>query len=145
MPTDLSGKIFGSYTLVAQLGRGGMAAVYRGHQEAIDRSVAVKVLAPELLHDGNFAARFLAEARTLDQLTHASILPLYDFGTADDMPYIVMPLMPNGTLGARLGKGPLALAEVVRVLTPIAAALGRTPPLGSHVPTPTSAILISLA
>ena len=123
MPTDLSGKIFGSYKLVTQLGRGGMATVYRGYQEAIDRSVAVKVLAPELLHDGNFTRRFLAEARTLGQLTHASILPLYDFGTADDMPYIVMPLMPNGTLGARLGQGPLALAEVVRVLTPIAAAL----------------------
>ena len=123
MPTDLSGKIFGSYKLVAQLGRGGMGTVYRGYQKSIDRSVAVKVMAPGLSHDGHFTRRFLAEARTLDQLMHASILPLYDFGTANDMLYLVMPLMPNGTLGDRLGEGPLALNEVVRVLTPIAAAL----------------------
>ena len=123
MPTDFTGKIFGSYKLVAQLGRGGMAAVYRGYQESIDRSVAVKVLPPEFLHDPNFTARFLTEARTLAKLTHPSILPLYDFGTANDVPYIVMPLMPNGTLADRLGQGPLAPAEVVRVLTPVAAAL----------------------
>ena len=123
MPRQLTGKIFGSYKLGAQLGRGGMGTVYHGYQKSIDRSVAVKVMAPELGQDERFSARFLAEARTLNQLTHASILPLYEFGTANDMPYIVMPLMPNGTLGDRLGKGPLALGEVVRLLTPIAAAL----------------------
>ncbi len=123
MPTDLTGKIFGSYKLIEQLGRGGMASVYRGYQESIDRSVAVKVLPPEFLHDPNFTARFLTEARTLAKLTHPSILPLYDFGTANDVPYIVMPLMSNGTLSDRLGQGPLAPAEVVRILTPVAAAL----------------------
>lgn len=123
MPRKLTGEIFGSYKLGAQLGRGGMGTVYHGYQKSIDRSVAVKVMLPELGQDARFSARFLAEARTLNQLTHASILPLYEFGTANDMPYIVMPLMPNGTLGDRLGKGPLALAKVVRLLTPIAAAL----------------------
>ena len=123
MATDFVGKTFGSYKLVAQLGRGGMASVYRGYQESIDRSVAVKVLPPEYLHDPNFAERFVAEARMLAKLTHPSILPLYDFGTANDVPYIVMPLMAHGTLADRLARGPMPLAEVLRIIQPIASAL----------------------
>lgn len=124
MSTDpLLGKQFGSYELKDLLGRGGMAAVYRGYQASIDRSVAVKVLPAELLFDPNFGARFFNEARTLARLTHPNILPLYDFGQANGMPYIVMPLMSNGTLADRLRSGPLALPEVVRVITAMAQAL----------------------
>jgi len=120
---SLIGKQFGSYELREILGRGGMAAVFRGYQAAIDRSVAVKVLPAELLHDPNFSTRFFNEARTLAKLTHPSILPLYDFGEANGMPYIVMPLMSNGTLADRLKGGPLPLAEAVRVITAVAQAL----------------------
>ncbi len=124
MSTDpLIGKQFGSYELKELLGRGGMAAVYRGFQASIDRSVAVKVLPAELLADPHFSARFSNEARTLAKLTHPSILPLYDFGEANGMPFIVMPLMTNGTLADRLKGGPLPLAEVVRVITAVAQAL----------------------
>jgi serine/threonine-protein kinase len=123
MPTDLIGLTFGSYKLVELLGRGGMASVYRGYQESIDRSVAVKVLPPEFLHDPNFSQRFTAEARLLAKLTHPAILPLYDFGTANDVPYIVMPLMTGGTLNDIIKRGPLSLAEVNRLLNPIAEAL----------------------
>jgi serine/threonine-protein kinase len=105
-----------------RIGRGGMATVFRGYQESIDRSVAVKVLPAELLHDPNFLTRFLNEARTLARLSHPSILPLYDFGEANGMPFIVMPLM-KGTLAERLQQGALPLAEVVRVITPVAQAL----------------------
>lgn len=120
---NLIGKQFGSYELREILGRGGMAAVFRGYQAAIDRSVAVKVLPAELLHDPNFSVRFFNEARTLAKLTHPSILPLYDFGEANGMPYIVMPLMSKGTLADRLKNGPLPLSEVVRIITPVAQAL----------------------
>jgi serine/threonine-protein kinase len=124
MSTDpLLGKQFGSYELAQLLGRGGMAGVYRGYQAAIDRSVAVKVLPAELLHDPSFSTRFLNEARTLAKLNHPAILPLYDFGEANGMPYIVMPLMTNGTLAERLKLGPLPLSEVVRIATPMAQAL----------------------
>ena len=58
MPSDLTGQTFGSFILVATLGRGGMATVYRGYQESIDRTVAVKVLPAEFLHDPNFSQRF---------------------------------------------------------------------------------------
>ncbi|MBL8058732.1 MAG: serine/threonine protein kinase, partial [Anaerolineales bacterium] len=124
MSTDpLIGKQFGSYELKELLGRGGMAAVYRGYQAAIDRSVAVKVLPAELLADPHFSARFSNEARTLAKLTHPHILPLYDFGEANGMPYIVMPLMSQGTLADRLKAGPLTLAETVRVITAVAQGL----------------------
>jgi serine/threonine-protein kinase len=124
MSTDpLLGKQFGSYELVQLLGRGGMAAVYRGFQASIDRSVAVKVLPAELLYDPNFGTRFTNEARTLAKLNHPAILPLYDFGEANGMPFIVMPLMTRGTLADRLKGGPLPLSEVVRIATPVAQAL----------------------
>lgn len=124
MTSDFTGQTFGSYKLNALIGRGGMAAVYRGYQESIDRTVAVKVLPTEFLHDANFAARFQTEAQLLAKLTHPSILPLYDFGTANSVPYIVMPFMANGSLADRLSaQGRLSSDEVIRILTPIAAAL----------------------
>lgn len=124
MSTDpLIGKQFGSYTLQELIGRGGMAAVYRGYQAAIDRSVAIKVMPAELLATSQFTTRFANEARTLGKLTHPNILPLYDFGQANGMPYIVMPLMAGGTLADRLKAGPLPLAETVRIITAVAQAL----------------------
>jgi hypothetical protein len=122
MPADFTGKTFGSYKLVAQLGRGGMASVYRGYQASIDRSVAVKVLPQESAPDPNFSERFVAEARTLAKLVHPSIMPLYDFGMAE-VPYIIMPLMAHGTLADRLSRGPLPAPELLRIAWPIASAL----------------------
>ncbi len=107
-----------------------MASVYRGYQESIDRSVAVKVLPPEFLHDPNFSERFTAEARMLARLTHPAILPLYDFGTAHEVPYIVMPLMTGGTLADMIKAGPFSLGELVRLFTPIADALDFAHSLG---------------
>jgi serine/threonine-protein kinase len=123
MPTDLTGQTFGSFKLISMLGRGGMATVYRGYQESIDRTVAVKVLPAEFLHDPNFSQRFLAEAKMLAKLTHPAILPLYDFGYANNVPYIVMPIMTNGTLTDRLKKGSLSISDAVRIFAPIADAL----------------------
>jgi serine/threonine-protein kinase len=124
MTSDFTGHTLGSYRLDALIGRGGMAAVYRGYQESIDRTVAVKVLPPEFLHDSTFAARFQTEARLLAKLTHPAILPLYDFGSVSGVTYIVMPFMAGGSLADRLSaQGRLPLAEVIHILTPIASAL----------------------
>lgn len=130
MPTDFIGQTFGSYKLVELIGRGGMASVYRGYQESIDRSVAVKVLPPEFLHDPNFSQRFVAEARTLAKMTHPAILPLYDFGTANDVPYIVMPLMTGGTLADRMRRNRLSLPEVQTLFALLADALDYAHSLG---------------
>ncbi len=123
MSSDFIGKTFGSYKLVAPLGKGGMATVYRGYQESIDRSVAIKLLPAELLHDPTFITCFVDEARALAILSHPAILPLYEYGEANGVPYIVMPIMAGGTFAERLASGPLPLPEVVRILTPIAEAL----------------------
>ncbi len=123
MAGDMIGKTFGSYKIVGQLGQGGMASVYRGYQEAIDRSVAIKIMPAELLHDPNFIKRFINEARTLAKLSHPNILPLYDFGEANSVPYIIMPLMSGGTLVDRIRRGPMSPADAARILVPIADAL----------------------
>lgn len=120
---DFLGMTFGSYKLVAPLGQGGMGTVFRGYQEAIDRSVAIKLLPANLLSDPSFLTRFTEEARALSKLAHPAILPLYEYGQANGLPYIVMPIMSGGNFADRVKRGPLTLSEVVRVLTPIAAAL----------------------
>ena len=123
MSDALIGKVFGNSKIVAPLGQGGMASVYRAHQEAIDRTVALKVMPAEWLHEPNFLQRFNNEARALAKLQHPNILPLYDFGQANGMPYIIMPLMSGGTLADRIKRGPLPPLEVARIIAPIADAL----------------------
>src|SRR5574341_898313 len=123
MADDIIGKTFGSYKVVSPLGAGGMAAVYRGYQEAIDRYVAIKVLPAELLHDPTFLKRFVNEARTLARLQHPNILPLFDFGEANGVPYIITPLMVGGTLADRIKRGPMSPAEAAQIIQPVADAL----------------------
>jgi len=120
---DLTNQTFGAYKLTALLGRGGMAAVYRGYQESIDRTVAVKVLPAMFMLDETFLSRFITEAKVLSKLTLDGILPLYEFGEKNGTPYIVMPLMSGGSLENRLTNGPLPLTEVIRIVTPLAEAL----------------------
>jgi serine/threonine-protein kinase len=114
---------FDRYIIHGELGRGGMATVYRAHDPSFDREVAIKVLPREFLHDPQFRSRFEREAKTVASLEHASIVPVYDFGEYEGQPYLVMRLMEGGTLADRLEKGPLSLGEAVRVLKQIGHAL----------------------
>ncbi len=107
-----------------------MATVYRAFDPAFKREVALKVLPRELLHDSAFRARFEREAQTIASLEHAAIVPVHDVGEADGQPFIVMRLMPGGSLADRLATGPLTLAEVSRILTRLAPALDRAHALG---------------
>ena len=105
-------RAVGRYRLEALIGRGGMAEVYRAVDSRLDRPVAVKMLLPGLLSRPAVLARFLREARTVAALEHPNILPIYDFGEQDGVPYLVMPLMTGGTLAERIGRAgaPAALA-----------------------------------
>src|SRR3972149_1213103 len=94
----------GRYEIRAELGRGGMATVYRGYDPQVRREVAVKVLPREFLHDPTFRARFEREAQTIAALEHPAIVPLYDFGEDAGVPYFVMRLMPGGSLADHLKK-----------------------------------------
>jgi WD40 repeat protein len=113
----------GRYEIKGELGRGGMATVYRGFDPRFKRHVAVKVLPREFLHDSTLKSRFQREAETAAALEHAAIVPVYDFGEDDDQLYLVMRYMPGGSLVDRIRRGPLAPADAVRILSRIASAL----------------------
>ncbi|HZM23899.1 MAG TPA: serine/threonine-protein kinase [Anaerolineales bacterium] len=121
---DLTGKQFGQYQIVAPLGEGGMAAVYKAYQPAMERYVAIKVLPRHMSSSEEFILRFRREAKMLAQLQHVYILPVFDYGEEDGYPYIVMPFVPSGTLADVLKNNRLSLSEVRRILTQIGDALG---------------------
>jgi serine/threonine-protein kinase len=114
----------GRYQVQKELGRGGMAIVYLAHDPTFNREVAIKVLPAELLHDGNFKARFEREAQSVARLDHPAIVSVYDYGEADGQPFLVMRWMAGGSLAERIRGGkPFDLAEAIRIVTVIAPAL----------------------
>lgn len=113
----------GRYEVKRELGRGGMATVLVAFDPEFEREVAVKVLPREFLHDPHFRARFKREAKIIAALEHPAIVPVYDYGEDDGQPFIVMRLMPGGSLADRLKQGPLTLPEVARIFTRLAGAL----------------------
>jgi serine/threonine protein kinase len=119
--TDLIGRTLGTYKIIDEIGHGGMANVYRATQPSIGREVAIKVLPPHFLQDRTFVRRFTREVQVIASLQHPHILPVYDFGEQDGLPYIVMAYMPGGTLADRMRKvGALPLPEVTRLVEQIA-------------------------
>ena len=94
----LIGAMLGKYKILAPLGQGGMARVYRARQENLDREVAVKVLPPWYAADRNFVERFEQEARLVARLSHPNIVTVHDASQQDGHLYIVMQLVDGGTL-----------------------------------------------
>ena len=88
--SSLVGVTFDKYEIQSLLGKGGMATVYLGMQTSVNRPVAVKVLPSALLHDSTFMERFKREAEVIARLEHFHILPVYDYGEFEGMPYISM-------------------------------------------------------
>jgi serine/threonine protein kinase len=121
---DLTGKQFGQYQIVAPLGEGGMAAVYKAYQPAMERFVAIKVLPRQMAVSDEFLSRFRREAKLLAQLQHPHILPVFDYGEVDGYPYIVMPFVRSGTLTEVLKRGRLPFSEVRRITIQLGDALG---------------------
>lgn len=117
------GSKLGPYEIRAELGRGGMATVFRAYQPAIDREVAIKVIHPGILTDAHMVDRFRREARMIARLEHPHILPIYDFDGAHSPPYIVMRYLDQGTLRDLIARERLSLTEVVNLIGQVAAAL----------------------
>ncbi len=113
----------GRYNIISELGRGGMATVYRATDPNFEREVAIKVLPYAFLHDPQFRARFEREAKMIAALEHAAIVPVYDFGEEDGQPYIVMRLMSGGSLADKIKDGNMSLEEAVQVIVRLAPAL----------------------
>jgi serine/threonine protein kinase len=96
-------KTLGGYHLVEELGKGGMASVYKAYQPKLERWVAVKVLDPGYISDDSeILARFRREARAIAALRHPNILAVYDYGEEEGLAYIVMEYVERGTLKGRL-------------------------------------------
>ena len=111
----------GRYEIKAELGRGGMATVYRGYDPRFEREVAIKFLPPELIHsDPQFRVRFEREAKIIAQLEHPSIVPVYDVGEENGQPYFVMRYMGGGSLSERIKAGVFSVEDAVKILEQIA-------------------------
>src|SRR5512147_2330826 len=118
------GQMLGPYRIITQIGKGGMATVYKAYQASVDRYVAIKVLPSQLAESKEFAARFQQEARIIAKLEHPHILPVFDYGESDGVAYLVMRYLDAGTLKDRMEAGrPLPLAEIDRIFTQLSDAL----------------------
>ena len=112
------------YLIEAEIGRGGMAAVFRALDLRLHRHVAIKALPPELAFNTDVRTRFLREAQTAAQLSHPNIVPIYTVDERGGVVYFVMALVEGESLAARLGRQPrLSIDAVRRILAEVADAL----------------------
>ena len=119
------GTKLGPYEILSPLGAGGMGEVYRARDTRLGRDVAIKVLPQHLSAQPEVRSRFEREAKTVSSLNHPNICTLFDVGREGDTDYLVMELIEGETLAARLTKGALPLADVLRLGSQVADALDR--------------------
>jgi eukaryotic-like serine/threonine-protein kinase len=130
IPSQLAAALLPRYCIERELGVGGMATVYLARDVRHDRDVAIKVLSRELAAVVG-ADRFIAEIRTTAHLRHPHILPLFDSGAADGLPYYVMPFVDGQSLRGRLlTHAPVPVSEAVQILREVADALAHAHALG---------------
>ena len=112
------------YEIIEELGRGGMAMVYRARDRQLEREVAIKVLPFSLAFDAEFVERFQREARTAAQLEHPNIIPIYRVGRSGRVIYFVMKFLRGGSLSTVLRRA----EEAHPARDPAAPARGRQRP-----------------
>jgi ligand-binding sensor domain-containing protein len=118
------GTTLGAYQIVEQIGRGGMATVFKAYQPSMDRYVAVKILPSHFTEDSSFMGRFTQEARTLARLEHPHILPVHDYGEQQGITYLVMRYVEAGTLKDVITQtGPMTLPEAARIMGQVGGAV----------------------
>jgi hypothetical protein len=109
----IPGTRLGPYEIVSLVGSGGMGEVYRARDTRLDRTVAIKVLAPQLAAEPDWRARFEREARAVSSLNDPHICALYDVGHQNGVEYLVLEFVEGETLAARLARGPLPLEQAL--------------------------------
>jgi serine/threonine-protein kinase len=118
------GSQLAGYRVEEEIGRGGMAVVYRAHDDHLDRRVALKVLAPDLARDEVFRARFIQESRIAAATEHPNIIPVFSAGEADGVLYIAMRYVPDGDVRTLIDRvGPLPAARACALIAQAASAL----------------------
>lgn len=119
-----SGFDLGGYIIEGELGRGGMGVVYRARQVSLARSVALKVLAPDLAADPTFVLRFSAESRLAAEVEHRNVVPVYEAGEHDGLLFIAMRFVPGIDLRALVhGSSGLEPDRAINLVEQIAAGL----------------------
>ncbi|MDS4028649.1 MAG: serine/threonine-protein kinase, partial [Candidatus Contendobacter sp.] len=112
------------YQIDCQIGRGGMATVYRAMQQSLGRQVAIKILAQSPEEDDEFAQRFKKEGRILARLLHPNIITIHDVGISENNQlFLSIEYLPGGTLGDRIKQG-LSFESAIQITKAIAKALG---------------------
>ncbi|WP_418955445.1 serine/threonine-protein kinase [Streptomyces tritici] len=122
--TGLLGKQIAGYLVQGEIGRGGMAVVYRARDLRLDRTVALKLLAPELARNDTFRKRFAHESRVAAAIDHPHIVPVFEAGETEGVLYIAMRYVPGQDLRAVLDReGPLPPDKAARIAVQVASAL----------------------
>src|SRR5215471_11956797 len=118
-----SGTKFGAYEILGALGAGGMGEVYRAHDSRLKREVAIKALPAAVCSDPERVLRFQREAEALALLNHPHIAMIYDFAQFENARFLVLELVEGETLLERVRRGPLSVAEALKISRQIAYAL----------------------
>lgn len=123
-PSGLVGQRIAEYRVESEIGRGGMAVVYKARDLRLERTVALKLLAPELARNDTFRKRFAHESRAAAAIDHPHIVPVFEAGEYQGVLYIAMTYVPGQDLRALLDReGPLPVAKAVRIAAQVASAL----------------------
>ncbi|HCK53628.1 MAG TPA: serine/threonine protein kinase, partial [Planctomycetaceae bacterium] len=113
----------GEYELLEELGRGGMGVVYRAHQSSLDRDVAIKMVLRGDWASPVDLARFRAEAESAARLEHPNIVPIYEVGEHEGLPYFCMRLIDGVTFSQKLANGPMDSREAAELMLPVCRAI----------------------
>ena len=114
------GSSLGPYTILAELGHGGMGVVYTAQDPRLKRQVAIKLLTADLTRDETAKQRFLQEAQAASALDHSNICTIFEINETDDgQLYLVMAYYEGETLKERIGRGPLALDDAIDIATQV--------------------------
>jgi serine/threonine protein kinase len=118
------GSVIGGYRIESIVARGGMGVIYRATQLELERTVALKLVAPELAHDQAFRERFKREARLAASLDHSNILPVYEAGEVDGRLFLAMRFVVGTDLDTLIRReGRLAPDRAAAIITQVAGAL----------------------
>src|SRR6266487_4722615 len=116
-------KLFPQLEILAFIGKGGMGAVYKARQPALDRFVALKILPPQVASGTGFAERFNREARALARLSHPNIVAVHEFGQVNGLPFFLMEFVDGPNLRQLEQAGRLSPREALQIVPQICEAL----------------------
>lgn len=114
---------FGNYELLEEIARGGMGAVYKARQAGVNRLVALKMITAGKLASPDLVERFRTETEAAAKLDHPNIVPIYEVGEHDGLPYFSMKLVEGGDLSQAMGNRPFEVRQAVQLMAKVASAI----------------------